>query len=84
MSQLYRTKNCVICGKPAIHWTGCVIAYQKMAFGNLCKTKVFAGRCLDHTDQEIMFDMNYKNEFGIDDKDLFGRTIKQEKSFIGN
>lgn len=84
MNQLFRTQNCVICGNPATHWTGCVNAYQKMALGNLRKVNVFAGRCLDHAEQEIPFNMNYKEEYGIDNKDLFGRPIQQEILLVKN
>lgn len=56
---MLRTENCVICGKRAIGWRGCVIGFKRYALGNLVPEKVAAGRCLEHEEIEIESEKKY-------------------------
>lgn len=79
-----KTTNCVICGKPAVLWTGHVIAYQRMALGNLVPVKIVAGYCdADIAKSETFVSgSEYKPEYGISDFDIMERPMPREEYFF--
>ena len=51
-----KTKNCIVCGKPATCWHGHVIAKEKMALGNYIDKDVIAGFCDMHNEKYLSND----------------------------
>ncbi|EGT5649373.1 hypothetical protein [Clostridium botulinum] len=67
------TSNCIVCGKPAVHHHGYVIAKEKMALGNLIDVKVTAGFC-DDCNNTIQSDVN----------GCYGKYDSEKHGFIEN